>query len=83
MRLWVDGQQIIDAWYDHSFHELTADHVVGGTGPHTIVVEYYDNAFEARIHVSWERRGDPSYPHWKGEYYGNRDLSGEPGAGAQ
>jgi hypothetical protein len=78
VRLWVDGQQIIDAWYDHSFHELRADTVIGGTGPHTIVVEYYDNAFEARIHVSWERRGDPSYAHWKGEYFANRDLSGNP-----
>ena len=78
VRLWVDGQQIIDAWYDHSFHELTADYVIGGAGTHTIVVEYYDNAFEARIHVSWERRGDPLYAQWKGEYYGNRHLSGEP-----
>jgi hypothetical protein len=78
VRLWVDGEQLIDAWYDHSFHELTADHVIGGMGPHTIVVEYYDNTFEARIHVNWERRGAPSYAQWKGEYFANKDLSGEP-----
>jgi hypothetical protein len=28
--------------------------------------------------VSWERRGDAAYAYWKGEYYGNKDLSGEP-----
>jgi hypothetical protein len=78
VRLWVDGEQLIDAWYDHSFHELTADHVIGGTGPHTVVVEYYDNTFEARVHVSWERRGAPSYAQWKGEYFANADLYGEP-----
>jgi hypothetical protein len=78
MRLWVDGQLVIDAWYDHSLHELTAERTLAGTGPHVFEVEYYDNAFDARIELSWERIGEPAYPYWKAEYFENQDLAGEP-----
>jgi hypothetical protein len=77
-RLWVDDLLIIDEWRDHASREVRADHVVAGTGAHTIMVEYYDNTFEARIHLDWERLGDPVYTHWKGEYFDNVDLAGAP-----
>jgi hypothetical protein len=77
-RLWVDSELIVDAWYDHALHELSAQHVIAGVGEHTIKVEYYDSVFVATIDVSWESIGPPSYPYWKGEYFANSDLSGDP-----
>jgi hypothetical protein len=78
VRMWVDDRQIIDAWYDHELHTLTADYVVGGVGEHTLRVEYYNNTFQAQVRVSWQRIGDASYPDWKGEFWPNPTLSGDP-----
>ena len=77
VRLWVDGQQLIDAWYDHSLHEVTADHTMV-RGTHKIRVEYYEHSGNARVKVWWEKVASPSYPDWKGEYWPNRDLNGDP-----
>jgi hypothetical protein len=77
VRLWVDGKLIINAWYDHSVHEVIADYAMT-RGTHDVRVEYYERGGDARIHVWWERIYIPSYPDWKGEYWPNRDLSGAP-----
>ena len=42
------------------------------------MLEYYDNTFEARIYLDWARLGEPAYTHWKGEYFDNVDLAGDP-----
>lgn len=47
-------------------------------GIHTVKVEYFDNLFDARISVWWEEVAHPSYPEWKGMYWDNRYLSGDP-----
>jgi hypothetical protein len=78
MRLWVDGALVIDEWRDGSLREVTAERTLAGAGPHVFWVEYYDNQFDARIEVGWERIGDPTYPYWKAEYYENKDLAGSP-----
>jgi hypothetical protein len=78
VRVWVDDQRVIDAWYDHELHGLTGEYVLGGAGEHTLVVEYYDNMFDAKISVGWQRIGQPSYAKWKGEYFANPTLSGDP-----
>ena len=78
VRMWVDGQQIIDAWADHELRGLTADYVIAGRGKHTLQVEYYDSVFDAKISVNWARSGSASYPYWKGEYWSNSTLSGDP-----
>ena len=75
-RLWVDDQLIIDSWHDGSAREITADHAVV-QGTHSLRVEYYENTGEARIQVWWEKV-TPSFPHWKGEYWSNPNLSGNP-----
>jgi hypothetical protein len=77
VRLWVDNEQIIDAWYDSRPHEVTAEYSLG-RGRHEIRVEYYEHTGGARIEVWWERVGAPSYSDWKGEYWSNRRLSGSP-----
>jgi hypothetical protein len=77
-RVWVDDELIIDDWNDRPLHELTADHVIAGAGVHAIKVEYYDSIVHARIHMSWVRIGEPSYPDWKAEYFTNQHLAGPP-----
>jgi hypothetical protein len=77
VRLWVDGYLLIDAWYDHSLHELTAEHVLS-SGEHTLRLEYYERAFQAQISLWWQKIAGPHYPDWKAEYWANPDLQGDP-----
>jgi hypothetical protein len=77
VRLWVDDQRIIDAWYDSSLHEVTADLALT-SGLHSLRVEYYERGGDALVHLWWHELLSPSYPDWKGEYYSNRDLKGSP-----
>jgi hypothetical protein len=78
VRVWVDDAVVVDAWSDHKSYEETVDYVIAGAGAHIIRVEYYDDMFEARVHVSFAKVGEPSYPGWKGEYFANPYLSGPP-----
>jgi hypothetical protein len=76
IRLWVDGQLLIDKWQDRQPTEFTA-HRTMVHGTHTIRVEYYEHTGGARVHVWWEK-APTTYPDWKGEYWTNRDLDGQP-----
>jgi hypothetical protein len=78
VRVWVDDTLIIDAWQDRKTRTLSADYVIAGAGAHSLKVEYYDNEFQAIVIVSYARIGAPSYPNWKGEYFANPYLSGDP-----
>lgn len=75
VRLWVDGQLILDAWDDHDSAEFAVNHVLT-QGIHTLRVDYYERIGRARIWVWWEKAAGSVYPHWKGEYWSNRTLSG-------
>jgi hypothetical protein len=77
VRLFVDGDLVIDEWRDGSQRELTAERSLG-EGSHSLRVEYYEHTVYARIKVWWERVGADSYPDWKGEYWSNRRLEGNP-----
>ncbi len=77
VRLWVDGQPLIDSWSDHAAREVTAD-LAMVRGTHSLQVEYYEHSGDARIRVWWDKVASPSFPDWKGEYWPNRDLSGDP-----
>jgi len=76
VRLWVDGQLLIDKWQDQHPTEYTADRTLV-RGRHALRVEYYEGTGGARIKVWWVKV-ETSYPDWKGEYWSNRDLSGNP-----
>jgi hypothetical protein len=77
VRIWVDDQRVLDAWSDHSLHEVTETRSLS-RGTHTVKVEYYDSRFDAQINVWWERVANPSYPEWEGQYWANYLLGGDP-----
>jgi hypothetical protein len=44
-----------------------------------LVVEYYDRAGNASVRLRWEKLPSPTiFADWKGEYWSNRDLKGNP-----
>ncbi|MCC6457874.1 MAG: LysM peptidoglycan-binding domain-containing protein [Caldilineaceae bacterium] len=55
VRVYVDDQLIIDAWVIQPATEYKADLNLSD-GPHKVVVEYYEEAEDAQIHVYWEQR---------------------------
>jgi len=74
--LWVGGKMVIDAWNDGSIREFTADYDLA-RGDYGLKVEFFEGRGDARIEVWWEKVG-PSFPDWKGEYWTNAYLSGNP-----
>jgi hypothetical protein len=74
-RLWVDDRMLIDAWRDGAARELKAD-IPLTKGQHSLRLEFYERADNARVRLWWEKTTTASYPDWKGEYWSNRDLRG-------
>jgi hypothetical protein len=77
VRMQVGDQRVLDAWADRALHQVTGEARLG-KGMHTVTIDYYDSVFDAQIRVGWDKVADESYPDWKGEYWANRSLSGEP-----
>ena len=78
VRLWVDGKPIIDQWFDMPGTSNTGD-IYLTQGAHEVKMEYYERTGYARAYLSWSRfSGEPRYTGWMGEYYNNRNLSGDP-----
>jgi uncharacterized protein YgiM (DUF1202 family) len=75
VRLWIDGELVIDAWQDGASTTYTPD-VVLDDGEHHVVMEYYEHTGNAVAQLTWAPVED--YPDWKGEYYANDSLSGTP-----
>jgi hypothetical protein len=83
-RVWLDGALVMDYWRPMNFEQ----HYLNWTyleGLHSLKVEYYERAGNARIHFWWETGGEappapgedalPTGP-WRGEYFDSRDLLG-------
>jgi hypothetical protein len=75
VRVWLDGQLIIDQWHDTSPVTYSAERNLAG-GNHNLRVEYYENGGQARVMFGWERKGE--FPMWRGAYYPNTGLAGSP-----
>ncbi len=77
VRLWVNGQLLIDQWHDAAatFYSQEID-LAGGSVP--VKMEYYENTGGAVAKLTWLRVSDTSISNWKGEYFNNRWLSGSP-----
>ena len=63
MRLFIDGQPVIDAWQDGGIREITVDYALT-QGSHNMLVEYYEHLGVARIRVWWDRVTVPPTATW-------------------
>ena len=59
VRVWINGQPVIDQWHDSKSQTYTAD-VPLAKGTHSIKVEYYERSGGALIEFNWQRIGDRS-----------------------
>ncbi len=75
MRVWIDDQITMDAWYDQGPTAHSGVMYVT-TGWHVVRVEYYNHTNAGTAQVSISTQG--SFPNWKGEYFNNQTLSGTP-----
>jgi PKD repeat protein/uncharacterized protein YraI len=75
VRLWIDGNLIIDLWRDSAPTTYSADMNLSD-GTHSLRMEYYERSGGALAQLVWERL--ENYPDWKAEYYNNPNLSGAP-----
>ena len=74
-RLYIDNILVLDEWEEGAARTYTVD-VPLSTGMHTIQVDYFERTGVALMRFWWER--NESFSGWKGEYFGNRDLQGNP-----
>ncbi|MBX3050886.1 MAG: hypothetical protein KF753_05395 [Caldilineaceae bacterium] len=76
IRVRIDGELVIDAWWDHSATQFTGTKTLSA-GHHLVEVEYYEKSGSAVAKVSWQA-GPAPITDWKGEYFNNKSLSGTP-----
>ncbi|MFN2289940.1 MAG: PA14 domain-containing protein [Anaerolineae bacterium] len=74
VRLWVDGQLIIDQWRDGPVSQ-TGDLYLN-QGQHQVRMEMYERSGLARARMWWAQQDDSTL--WRGQYFANRDLAGQP-----
>jgi hypothetical protein len=76
LRLYVDGQPVINEWFDHPVRTFTSE-IALAEGTHEVVMTYYENTGVAVAKVSWAR-ASVLPGEWQGEYFDNRWLGGAP-----
>lgn len=76
VRIFVDGERVVDAWYDQELPNTHSGDLSLSSGLHTVEVTYYEHGGEASAHVWWNRLG--AFRGWEGRYYGNTELRGSP-----
>jgi hypothetical protein len=76
LRVWVDGDLIINEWYDHPAKKVSAEKSLG-LGHHLVMVEFYENGGNAITRLSWEP-ASVTIRNWRGEYFNSMTLSGSP-----
>lgn len=74
IRVWVDGDLIIDQWYDHSMQTIVVPRDMTA-GDHAIKVEYYERTGGAIAKLHWPILSDNP---WKVDYYNGTSLTGSP-----
>ena len=79
MRVYIDGNKIIDVWYDSQQHDVVADYYMS-SGEHNIVVEYYEAGGNAVAKLSWQQVGGGQNfnGNWTAQYYNSISLAGSP-----
>jgi hypothetical protein len=59
VRLWVNGQLLIDNWTDHAPTEDSATIMLSAGQKYDIVMEYYENAWGAVARLLWSSASTP------------------------
>jgi hypothetical protein len=86
VRVYVNNQIVIDQWRLGPAATFTSPDIQL-SGRTNLRVEYFDATDQARIQVVYERGGGPQptpqptppvFDAWKGEYFNNTSLSGQP-----
>jgi hypothetical protein len=78
VRLTVDGVRVIDKWVDESPTSYTASVVIDG-GPHSVVMEYYENFGGAVARLTYTQTGDlPAPQPYAAEYWNTPNGGGSP-----
>jgi hypothetical protein len=79
-RLFIDDRVVVDQWNVQAERTFVVDRNLTA-GHHLIRVEYFEQTGKAKIRLTWERLGanpPPVVNGWRGEYFNNRDLLGDP-----
>ncbi len=78
MRVWVDGDLILNEWYDHPAKTVVVEKYLS-SGHHLVKVEYYENGGVATAKVAWQLKTQPPViTQWRGEYFNDITLGGTP-----
>ena len=83
VRLYVDGQKVLDKWIPQSRTTYTVTRQLTA-GSHEIVLEYFEATVDAVAKLSYERTSEPPPPPppppepFAAEYFDNSVLSGAP-----
>lgn len=59
VRLWIDGQLLINNWADHATAQNSASLALEGGRTYDLVLEYYDRTGDGRIRLRWVGAGNP------------------------
>ena len=59
VRVYVDGERLINGWRDGGLRLYTADRTLAA-GDHTVQVEYYDRIQVARVYFWWKQVAGPT-----------------------
>jgi uncharacterized protein YraI len=76
VRLFIDGQKVIDAWIDQAPTTYYAN-VAVVSGTHVFQVDYYQDLGDASLSVSWDFL-TTTLNQWVAQYYNNPYLQGAP-----
>lgn len=76
VRLFVNDQLLIDQWQDQGLSADASASIDLAPGVHTVRLEYVDQQGNASVALQWE--SVDFYPDWRGEYFTNPDLAGQP-----
>ncbi len=89
VRFWLDDRQLVNIWNARNRADSTVD-VNVAAGDHVLKLEYFEDVADASVSLKWDALSvgdgpstevDPvcgKITDWKGEYYNNRTLTGEP-----
>jgi hypothetical protein len=79
VRVWVDNRLVLDQWAGVA-GAYSVD-VWLEQGSHTLFIDYGQRSQPALMSFGWTLVGptsSPTFPEWRGEYFSNRDLRGNP-----